>query len=59
VFEQQKPDHAAGRNPGPALVAVEWRDLAVDPFPVELARKLHQFVLHVDDLLKRGPEQIG
>jgi hypothetical protein len=35
VLEQQKPDHEAGLNPGPALVAVERRNLAVDPLPVE------------------------
>jgi hypothetical protein len=30
VLEQQKPDHEAGLDPGPALVAVERRDLAVE-----------------------------
>jgi hypothetical protein len=59
VLEQQQSDHEAGLNPGPALVAVERRDLAVDPRPVELARELHQLVLHVDDLLEPGPEQIA
>ena len=59
VLEQQQPDHEAGLDPGPALVAVERRNLAVDPCPVELACELHQLVLHVDDLLEPGPEQIA
>src|SRR5262245_29087627 len=59
VLEQQKPDHEAGLDPGPALVAVERRDLAVEPFPIELAGKLHQRMLHVDDLIEPGPEQIA
>ena len=59
VLEQQQPDHEAGRDPGPALVAVERRDLAVDPLPVDLAGELHQLVLHVDDLVEPGPEQIA
>ena len=59
VLEQQQPDHEPGLNPGPALVAVERRDLAVDPIPIDLARKLHQLVLHVDDLLEPRPEQIA
>ena len=59
VLEQQKPDHEAGLDSGPALIAVERCDLAVDPRPVELAGKLYQLVLHVDDLLERGPEQIA
>ena len=58
VLEQQKPDHEAGLDPGPALVAVERRDLAVEPFPIELAGKLHQLMLHVDDLIEPRPEQI-
>ena len=59
VLEQQKPDHEAGLDSGPALVAVKRCDLAIQPLPVELACKLHQFVLHVDDLLEPGPEQIA
>ena len=31
VFEQQQPDHEAGLDAGPALVAVQRGDLAVDP----------------------------
>ncbi|QHP66140.1 hypothetical protein EI171_01045 [Bradyrhizobium sp. LCT2] len=30
----------------------------VDPVPIDLAGVLNQFVLHVDDLLEPGPEQI-
>ena len=35
VLEQKEPDHKPGLDPGPALVAVERSDLAVDPRPVE------------------------
>ena len=59
VLEQQKPDHEPGLDPGPSLVAVERRDLAVDPLPVDLACERHQIVLHVDDLLESRPEQIA
>ena len=59
VLEQQQPDHEAGLDPRPALVAVERRDLAVDPVPVDLAGELHQLVLHVDDLVEPRPEQIA
>ena len=58
VLEQQEPDHEAGRDPRPTLVAVERRNLAVDPHPIDLVCELHQLVLHVDDLLEPGPEQI-
>ncbi len=59
VFEQQQPDHEPRRNPRPAFVAVERRNLAIDPFPIDLVGKLHQLVLHVDDLFEPRPEQIG
>ena len=59
MFEQQKPDHESGLDSGPALVAVERRDLVIEPFPVELAGELHQFVPHVDDLIEPRPEQIA
>jgi hypothetical protein len=58
VLEQQEPDHEAGLNPRPAVLAVERRDLPVDPVPVDLAGELNQFVLHIDDLVQPGPEQI-
>ena len=58
VLEQQQPNHEAGLDPRPTLVAVERRNLAVDLRPVELARELHQLMLHIDDLLEPGPEQI-
>src|SRR6185312_9191356 len=44
--------------PGPAVLAVERRDLAVDPVPIDLAGKQNQLVLHVDDLVQTRPEQI-
>src|SRR3954454_17257899 len=58
VLEQQQPDHEPGLDPGPAILAVERRDLAVDPVPIDLAGELNQLVLHVDDLVQPRPEQI-
>src|ERR1700689_3806144 len=58
MLEQQQPDHEAGLDPWPAVLAVERRDLAVDPVPIDPAGKQDQLVLHVDDLLKPCPEQI-
>ena len=58
MLEQQQPNHEAGLNPRPAFVAVERRNLAIDPIPIDLARELHQLVLHVDDLIEPRPEQI-
>ena len=40
VLEQQQPDHEAGLDPGPAILAVERRDLAVDPVRIDLAGEL-------------------
>src|SRR3981189_2637422 len=59
MLEPQQADHEAALDAGPSLVAVERRDLAVDPYPVDLAGELHQLVLHVDDLVEPGPEQIA
>src|SRR5260370_23130175 len=59
VLEQQKPDHEPGLDPGPAVLAVERRDLVVDPSPIDLAGELNQFVLQIDDLLEPCPEQIA
>jgi hypothetical protein len=36
VFEQQQPDREPALDPRPALLAVERRDLAIDPVPVDL-----------------------
>ena len=58
VLEQQQPDHEAGLDPRPAVLAVERRDLAVDPVPIDLAGQQNQLVLQVDDLVQPGPEQI-
>src|SRR5215475_14971392 len=58
VLEQQQPDHEAGLDAGSAVLAVQRGDLVVDPDPVDLAGKLHQLVLHIDDLFEPGPEQI-
>ena len=54
VLEQQQADHEAALDAWSALVAVERRDLCVDPRPVDLAAKLHQLVLHVDYLVEPG-----
>ena len=59
VLEQQKSDHEAGLDPGPALVAVERRDLAIDPRQSILPASRTSLVLHVDDLIEPGPEQIA
>src|SRR5271170_6282574 len=58
VLEQQQPDHEAGLDPRPAVLAVQRRDLAVDPVPIDLAGKQNQFVLQIDDLVQPRPEQI-
>ena len=49
----------AGLDTRPALVAVERRYLPVDPVPIELGCELNQLVLHIDDLIEPGPEQIA
>src|SRR5262249_33841299 len=54
----QQADHEPRLNRRTAVGAVGRGDLAVDPGPVDLAGELHQLVLHVDDLLEPGPEQI-
>jgi hypothetical protein len=59
MLEQQQADREAALDAGPTLVAVERRHLAVDPRPVDLAAKLHQLVLHVEDLVEPGPEQVA
>src|SRR5262252_6296517 len=59
VLEKQQPDHEAGLDAGSAVVAVERGDLVVDPGPVDLAGKLHQLVIQIDDLVEPGPEQIA
>src|SRR6266700_4182393 len=58
VLEQQQPDHEAGLDPRPAVLAVERRDLAVDPVPIDPAGEQNQLVLQIDDLVQPGPEQI-
>src|SRR5882757_2496767 len=58
VLEQQQPDHEAGLDARPAVLAVKRCDLAVDPVPIDLAGKQNQFVLQVDDLVQPRPEQI-
>ena len=47
MLEQQKPDREAGLDPRPALVAVERRDLPIDPIPIDLTGELRQLMLHV------------
>src|SRR5215211_8531435 len=57
VLEQQQPDHETGLDPRPAVLAVERRDLAVDPVPIDLAGKQNQLVLQVDDLVQPRSEE--
>src|SRR5215471_17903664 len=59
VLEQQQSDDETAFDPRPTLLAVERRDLAIDPTPVDLAAELHQLVLHIDDLIQPGPKQIA
>jgi len=54
-LSSKSPDHESGLDARPTVVAVERRNLAVDPRPVDLARELHQLVLHIDNLLELGP----
>jgi hypothetical protein len=51
-YIEQQPDDKAGLDPGPTLVAVERRNLVIDPVPVDLAGELHQLIPHVDDLVE-------
>ena len=58
MLEQQQPNRKARLDPGPALLAVERRDLIIDPVPVDRICELCQLVLEVDDLVEPRPEQI-
>ena len=55
MLEQQEPDLEMGLDARPTLVAGKRRDLAVELSPIDLAGKLYQLVLHVDDLIEPGP----
>ena len=57
-LSSNNPMTKRGRYPGAPLLAVERRDLAIDPVPIDLASEHNQFVLHVDDLVQPRPEQI-
>src|SRR5512143_2198360 len=59
MLEQQQTDHEAALDARPPLIAVERGHLAVDPRPVDPDGELHKLVLHVDDLVEPGPEQIA
>src|SRR6516164_3126356 len=59
VLEQQQPEHEPALDPRPALRAVERRDLAIDPVPVDLGAELYQLVLQVDDLVEPGTKQVA
>ena len=58
VLQEQKADHEPGRYTWPAIPFKKIRQFLVDPGPVDLITKPHQFVPHVDDLIEAGPEQI-
>jgi hypothetical protein len=51
VLEQEERDDEAALDRRPALLAVERCNLLINPFPVDLAAKLRQLVLQVDDLI--------
>src|SRR6478609_10871265 len=57
-WEQQQPDHETRLDAGPPVPAVQRRSL-VDPGPIDPARKLHQLVLRIDDLVEPRAEQIA
>jgi hypothetical protein len=56
VLEQQQTDQKAGLDPGPTLVAIERRDFAIDPIPIDLAGELRQLVFEIDDLIEPRSE---
>src|SRR5215831_9414106 len=58
MLEHQQANHEPRLDRRTAVGAVERGDLAVDPGPVDLASKLHQLVLHIDDLVQPGSKQI-
>ena len=58
VLEQQKPDREPRLDPGTAVLAVERGNLRINEAPVDLAGKLRQLVLQIDDLVEPRPEQI-
>src|ERR1700757_5017962 len=49
VLEQQQPDHETGRDAQPTVLAIERRDLAVDPVPIDLERYLQT---HASDICR-------
>src|SRR5262245_2660014 len=59
VLEQEQSDDKPCLDPGSSFLAVERRDLAIDPDPINAPGELHQFVLHIDDLIEPGPEKIA
>jgi hypothetical protein len=46
-------------SPGRPLGAEQGRDLGIEPLPVHRAGEPHRLVLHVEDLIDPGPEQIA
>jgi len=59
VLEQQQAQHEAGFDGRPAGLAIERRDLLIQPVPVDLAGQLRQLVLEVDDLVEPRAEQVN
>src|SRR5579884_3659024 len=52
VLKQKQPDDKPRLDSGPPLVAVERRDLPINPCPIDPDRETNQLVLHVDDLVQ-------
>ena len=59
VLQQQQADQEPRRRRRPPGVAIEPRQLLVDPIPVDLLAEPHQLVPHVDDLVEPRPEQVA
>jgi hypothetical protein len=58
VLEQQEADDEPSLDSWPALLGIQRGNLAIEKVPVDLARELHQLVLHVDILIQPRAEQI-
>ena len=58
LLQQQGPDHEARLRRGTLLGRETIGHLLVDPVPIDLFGQPDQLVLHVDDLIERGTEEI-
>jgi hypothetical protein len=58
LLEQQQSDDKADLDPGPALVAVERRNLVIDPVPVDLAGELQASIASTPESLQSQKRSI-